>query len=136
MEYSELLTRAKKNMPEVVFEKERFEVPKAKGHLEGNKTIISNFLTLVSTLRREKEHLLKFLLRELATPGELNSSGLLILKAKIPAQKINEKIKQYAHEFVLCQKCGKPDTHLHKEGEFMHIICEVCGAKQQVKAKI
>jgi len=107
MEYSELLKRARKNLPESVFERERFEFPKVRGHLEGNKTIISNFFQIAAALRREPDHLLKFILKELATPGEIRRSHL-VLGAKVSASRINEKIKQYTDEFVFCKECGKP----------------------------
>ena len=64
MDYAKLLDRAYKDMPESVLEKERFEIPKVRGHLEGNKTIISNFTQIISVLRRTEEHLLKYLLKE------------------------------------------------------------------------
>src|SRR3989344_1039736 len=110
MDYESLLTRARQRMPQSVFEKERFEIPKVVGHFEGNKTIISNFSAIITTLRRQQDHLLKYILRELAAPGEVNRAGLLVIGSKIPASRINEKIRQYAHEFVLCPQCGKPDT--------------------------
>jgi len=136
MDYKVLLSRARERLPESVFEKERFEIPKVKGHLEGNKTIISNFAQIAGTLRRPVDHLLKYVLKELATPGEITKSGLLILGAKIPASRINEKIRQYAHDFVLCAECGKPDTELKKEGAFLFMRCTACGHKAPVKSKI
>ena len=130
-----MLARARDNLPESVFEKERFEIPKVKGHIEGNKTVISNFKQIAQVLRRPVEHLLKYILRELATPGEMKGN-LLIFGSKIPASRINEKIRQYAYEFVLCQACGKPDTEFVKEGDFMFVKCAACGAKTPVKSKI
>lgn len=135
MDYESLLKRARERMPAVVFERERFELPKVKGHFEGNKTIISNFAQIASTLRREQDHLLKYLLKELATPGIVRG-GMVVLGSNIAASRINEKIKQYAHEFVLCPDCGKPDTDLKPEGDFMFLKCSVCGAKHPVKARI
>ena len=131
-----MLGEVRKNLPEVVFLKERFEIPKVMGHMQGNRTIISNFLQIASTLRREVDHMLKYVLKELATPGEIKKSGALILGTKVPASKINEKIRQYANEFVLCLECGKPDTQLVKEGELTYMKCTACGAKNIVKAKI
>ena len=136
MEYEQLLKRARERMPESVVERERFEIPKVKGHVEGRKTIISNFQQISSTLRRPAEHLLKFILRELATPGEIARSGHLVLGAKVPATRINEKIRQYAYEFVLCPQDGKPDTDIIREGEFAYLKCNACGFKQPVKSKI
>ena len=135
MNYEDMLKRARENLPESVFEKERFEIPKVRGHIEGNKTVISNFKQIAQVLRRPVEHLLKYILRELATPGDLKGSSL-ILGTKMPASRINEKIRQYAYEFVLCQICGKPDTEFVKEGDFMFVKCAACGAKTPVKSKI
>ena len=135
MSYDESLTRAYANMPKSVLEKERFEIPKVRGHVQGSKTIISNFHQIAQTLNRETDHLLKFILKELATPGDLKKAGLII-GAKISAARINEKIKKYADELVLCRECGKPDSKLLKEGEFLHLKCQACGSKRIVKAKI
>ncbi|MBD3318589.1 translation initiation factor IF-2 subunit beta [Candidatus Woesearchaeota archaeon] len=136
MDYASMLKRAKDRMPEVVHEKERFEIPKVRGHIEGVKTVLSNIVQISQYLHRPVEHMLKYLLRELATSGELKKSGLVVLKAKIPASRINAKIRQYAHEFVLCPKCGKPETVMKKDGMFMFLHCQACGEKVQVKAKI
>ena len=136
MDYKTMLENIRKNLPESVFVKERFEIPKALGHIQGNRTIITNFLQIASTLRRETEHLLKFVLKELATPGEIKKSGSLILGTKVPASRINEKIRQYANEFVLCYECGKPDTAIVREVGLTYMKCTACGAKNIVKEKI
>ena len=135
-DYKKMLEESRKNLPEAVFIKERFEIPKVLGHIQGNKTIVTNFLQIASNLRRESDHLLKFVLKELATPGEIKKSGALILGTKVPASRINEKIRQYANEFVLCFECGKPDTQIVREGELNYMKCTACGAKNFVKAKI
>ena len=70
MDYEKMLEKARKELPESVLKTERFEIPKVKGHIQGNRTIISNFNQIAKTLRREPEHLLKFVLKELAAPGE------------------------------------------------------------------
>jgi translation initiation factor 2 subunit 2 len=135
-EYAELLKRARSQMPAVVFERERFEIPKAKGHLEGAKTVITNFVQIAGVLRRPVDHLLKFILRELATPGEITRSGLLAIGSKVAASRVNDKIRQYANEFVLCQDCGKPDTEIKLEGDFAFLKCSACGSKHPVRARI
>jgi translation initiation factor 2 subunit 2 len=135
MDYEQGLDRAFNNMPKSVLEKERFEIPKVLGHIQGNRTIITNFYQIAATLNRDVDHLLKFVLKELATPGDLKKTGL-IFGAKISASRINEKIKKYADEFVLCNECGKPDSKLIKEGDFLYLKCQACGSKRIVKAKI
>lgn len=132
MDYKELLKRGMKDLPEVVIEVSRFEVPKVKGHLQGNKTIISNINEIVEKLRRPAAHVVKFLLKELATPGEIKGN-FLVIGTKMSASRINEKIEEYVQKFVICPECKKPDTKIKKEGGFMFITCQACGAKKTVK---
>ena len=135
MNYEALLKRAKENMPQSVAEKGRFELPKVRGHLEGNKTLVTNFPEITAKLRREPEHLQKYILKELATPGDLRGPNL-ILGSKISAGRINDKIKEYADEFVFCHQCGKPDTDIKKDGGQLALVCSVCGSRRQIRSKI
>lgn len=135
MDYEAMLTRGKEKLPENVTTTERFTVPKVTGHLEGNKTVISNFLQIASTLRRTPEHLLKYISRETAAKGEIKRQ-LLVFNTKIQSSKINEKLQQYVDEFVICKECGKPDTKLSKEGVVTFIRCQACGARHSINSKI
>jgi len=134
MDYEKLLKKARKELPESVLKTERFEIPKVKGHIEGNKTIISNFEQIANVFVRPVEHLLKYVLRELATPGEMRK-GALIIGRKISASIVNEKIERYANEFVICPECKKPDTKLVKEGKVTSMKCLACGAWHPIKSK-
>lgn len=135
-EYKKLLEGVRKELPEHVFQKDRFEMPKIRGHIQGNRTVISNFLQIANALGREPENMLKFVLRELATPGEIKKSGSVIMGSKVPASRINEKIKQYANSYVFCYECGKPDTKIEKEGNLSYIKCTACGARHPIRSKI
>ena len=135
MNYEDLLKKAREELPESAFEKQRFEIPKVRGHIQGKMTVVSNFKQISQTLGRPTEHLLKFVLKELAAPGGIKPKGLLI-GTKVSASKINEKIKQYAQEYVLCPECGKPDTKIEKDGQYSFMKCTACGAKHSVKSKI
>lgn len=133
--YEELLDNALKTLPKDVTSTSRFETPRAKGHIQGNRTIISNFHQIAHVLRRDPEHLLKYVLRELATPGELRKNEL-ILGTRVSASHVNKKIEQYTQEFVLCRECRRPDTKLVKEDRFLFVSCMACGARHPVKSKI
>lgn len=134
MNYEELLEKGLKSLPEGAKVSERYEIPKVKGHVEGNKTIIINFNQLVNSLHRESQHFLKFLLNELATPGKLEENRL-ILGRKLSPTLINNKIEQYAKRYVFCYDCGKPDTKLEDQEGILYIRCTACGAKHKVKIK-
>ena len=131
-DYAALLKKAYKALPETVEHEDRFEVPKVTGHVQGNKTIINNFYQISTVLRRTPEHLLKYVLKELATPGELKKNGVIV-GAKIPASRINEKIEKYVQKYVLFKECKKPDTNLTKESGFVFMKCMACGAKNTVR---
>jgi translation initiation factor 2 subunit 2 len=135
MDYEAMLDRGKSKLPETVVSTERFVIPKVTGHMEGNKTVISNFLQIANIIRRNPEHLLKYISRETAARGEIKKQ-LLVFNTKLASQKINEKIQQYVDEFVICKECGKPDTKLSKEGVITFIRCQACGAKHSVNSKI
>lgn len=131
MDYEELLKKAKKELPKVSEKKERFDIPKIKGHVQGTRTVLSNFTQIAQYLRRTPQHMLKYILKELATPGEIKKTGTII-GSKVPASRINEKIRAYAEKFVLCKECGKPDTKLEKEGNLIYVKCMACGARKTV----
>ncbi len=133
--YEELLEEAYKKTKQIGSSEERFEIPKIEGHFEGKKTILTNFFQIVMHMRRKPEHFQKFILKELATSGQRDGDRL-ILNNKIPSAKINQKIEEYAQEFVLCKECKKPDTELIKEGRLNFIHCLACGAKHPVREKV
>ena len=133
--YEKLLEEAYGKIKHAESSSTRFEIPKAEGHFEGRKTIISNFCQIVSHLRRKPEHFQKFMLRELAASGQ-REGDRLVLNIKDPSAKINQKIEAYAKEFVLCKECGKPDTELTKEDRISFVHCLACGAKHSVRSKI
>lgn len=130
-----MLKKATEEMPDSVHERERFEIPKVKGHLEGNKTILSNLKQIGDLLKRPADHLFKYLLKEIAAPGVLKE-GRAVIGTKASASKINEKIRKYAEELVLCKQCGKPETTLKKDGNFVKLTCQACGTNYIVKTKI
>ena len=133
MDYESLLKKAREELPEQVYGSERFTIEKVKGHLEGNKTVIINIKQIAKSLDRDPEHLLKYLLRELAAPGRFVRDRV-IFGTKVSAKKINKKIAKYASEFVFCSECSKPETKI-EEGKagVMYLKCQACGVKKPVK---
>ena len=131
-EYEKLLQKAEEELPERSAGSERFVIEKIKGHLEGNKTVLINLKKIAKDLSRDENHLLKYLLRELASPGKVVGERV-ILGTKVAASAINKKIKKYASEFVYCSECDKPDTKLVEEKEITYLRCLACGAKKPVK---
>jgi len=130
-----MLKAAKDKLPKVQAKSERFELPKIKGRVEGNKTILVNFFQIADVLARTPEHILKYLQRELATPGHFEDKRL-VFGRKLASKMINEKLKKYVEIFVLCSECSKPDTKLLVEEGKQIKKCMACGHKSVVAAKI
>ena len=130
--YEKLLKKAYSEVKLVGHNGERFEIPKVCGEVGGNMTHITNINQIASCLRRDVNHLVKFLLKELAVSGKLDSSKLS-LKGRLSSVMVNEKIERYANEFVICPVCKKPDTEIISEKEVKLRHCLACGAKSPVK---
>lgn len=131
--YEKLLESALEKMPKKLHERERFEIPQAVTEIQGNKTLIRNFSDISTKLRRDPTHFSKYLFKELATPGNIQGSAL-ILQRKLTTGLIQEKIVSYVKEFVYCKICGEPDTKFVKEGRIIFIQCDACGARSPYRA--
>ena len=129
--YEELLKRGLRKSPKVAEGGERFELPKSQVQRAGQKTIITNLTEIASHMRRDQNHVLKFLLKELATSGELQGSRLTVI-GSFSEMAVDSKIDKYAKLYVFCSECKKPDTRLVKEGEYVIMKCEACGARHPV----
>ncbi len=130
--YKQMLDKAYKELPEITISKKRFEIPSFHGRIQGKKTIIKNISQIAKTLRRKKEHIIKFMLKELATTGfEENNNYVFI--GKFSGEMLNKKLEKYIKEFVLCEQCKKPDTFLKKEQGITFKQCEACGARSSVR---
>jgi translation initiation factor 2 subunit 2 len=130
--YEVLLKKAYEHIKTINGSSERFEIPKVEGQVAGKNTIITNITVISKYIRRPAEHLAKFLQRELASSGKIENDRL-ILNTKLSSSRVNEKISQYAKEFVICAECKKPDTEIISEKGIKLKHCLACGAKSPVK---
>ena len=131
-EYEALLDKAYEQLPDRVFESIRFKIPKGYSVIQGNRTIIKNFGDVSSTLNRDAQHVLKYLLRELGTAGNLEGVRA-ILQGKFNHFLINERIDEYIEKYVICHECNRPDTQIIREDRIFILKCAACGAKAPLK---
>ncbi|MEM2175468.1 MAG: translation initiation factor IF-2 subunit beta, partial [Candidatus Aenigmatarchaeota archaeon] len=130
--YRKLLENIYRNLPEEKVSGERFEVPVAEVIIVGNRTIIKNFKEICDKLNRDPKHLSKYLTKNLATSGNFEGERY-ILNSKINEKMINDRIKKYCEDFVICKQCKRPDTKLKElERGTYYLICEACGARSSV----
>lgn len=130
--YDKLLENAFEKMPKRGEVSDRFKLPRARILPAGARTIITNFVEIANTLRRKPGHLQKFLLKELATSGEMNGNRLVV-QGRFRSGVVDKKIELYAKSYVLCPECGKPDTKFVKEDRHIFIKCEACGSRNIIK---
>ncbi|HDQ59809.1 MAG TPA: translation initiation factor IF-2 subunit beta, partial [Candidatus Woesearchaeota archaeon] len=90
-------------------------------------TIITNFTNMADYLNRDPQHMLKFILRELATSGNIEGTRALF-NGKFMLRKLQEKFELYVKEFVQCRECQSRDTKVEKRDSFAILKCMECQA--------
>lgn len=130
-DYKAMLDRAYKELPVLTSYVDRFAVPRANIALQGRKTVIINFKEIADQLRREPDHLLKYLTGEMATLANFDGTRALF-QGKHNAESIRGLIDAYAKKYVICPVCGRPDTQLIKEKRLWFLQCEACGARSSI----
>ena len=130
-EYRKLLTRALEKIPKKPTSGERFELPRLQVREIKGRTFFLNFAEIVEKLNRKPQHILKFLTRELATAGNFDGARA-VFQGRFGADALNRLVKIYIGRYVVCPICGRPDTNIVKEGRFLFLQCEACGARSPV----
>ena len=95
--------------------------------------LIKNFGDVSNTLNRDPQHVLKYLLRELGTSGNVEGNRA-ILQGKFTHYVINDRIKEYVDNFVICHECNRPDTVIIREDRIDMLKCSACGARAPLKS--
>lgn len=131
-DYNELLKRARSQLPEVSFKRERLEMPQLYVSMVGMRTTITNFKEVAAVLDRDPQHILKFLTREMATAATYHD-GRAIFQGKFPRDTFEHLLQRYTEGFVTCPVCKRPDTKISKEKRLSFLICNACGAKSSIK---
>ncbi|MEF8847896.1 MAG: translation initiation factor IF-2 subunit beta [Candidatus Thermoplasmatota archaeon] len=133
-DYKELLKKVMDNVSNKKGSSDRFKLPDPEIVYEGNTTIIKNFDKISNAVNRDPDQILKYLLGNLGTAGDIQG-GRAVFKGKIPDGQIRKKITNYLETFVLCPECGRPDTHLVKKDRLVLIRCDACGAFRSTKSR-
>ena len=103
---------------------------------QATRSVWKNFGETCTILKREKEHLQAFILKELGTEGNIAGeySEQLSLKGRITSTKVEGLIKKYALEFIRCPNCKSLDTTLTKNPStrLRMLECNYCKTKISV----
>ena len=129
--YKAMLNRAYENLPDVVAEVDRFQIPRAIVRRQGRRSVIQNFKEIAERLQRPPEHLLKFLLRETATRGNFDGDKV-VFQGRFNADSIRNLIEIYTKKYVICPVCGRPDTNVVRDKRLSFLQCDACGARSSI----
>lgn len=132
--YEDLLKSAYSHISEKTESSERFVVPEAKAYIEGKTTILENFAEIADTVRRDKDHMMKYMLGEMGTSGKIDGNRA-IFNGKFEISLVKMIIKSYVDDYVICSECGKPDTRLVKDDRILLLRCDACGGHRPVRKR-
>jgi translation initiation factor 2 subunit 2 len=130
-DYKNMLERAYSQLPEDKGSADRFAVPRADVRQVGRRSVIINFGEIAETLRRDPDHLMKFILNETATRGTLDG-GRAMLQGRFNSETIRNIVDIYTNRYVICPVCGRPDTHMVKDRRLTFLQCDACGARSSI----
>lgn len=132
LQYEHLLSTALDTLNKIKMPTQKFKLPLDVKKDAPLKTSI-NLIELSTHLKRDSDHLQKFIMNELLTSGSLNSEGRLFLKGKFSKNQIQEILRDYIEMFVICKSCYKLDeTELIKKNKLIFVKCNSCLAERSV----
>ncbi|EFW99208.1 eukaryotic translation initiation factor 2 beta subunit [Grosmannia clavigera kw1407] len=113
-----------------------YKIPPPQCMREGNKkTIFANIAEVAKRMKRTEEHITLYLLAELGTTGSVDGSRRLVIRGRFQQKQIENVLRKYIIEYVVCKTCKSPDTELSKgENRLYFITCNSCGSRRSVTA--
>jgi translation initiation factor 2 subunit 2 len=93
------------------------------------KTSFVNFLEISKAMNREPKHVLSFILAELGTSGSIDGNNTLILKGKFQVKQMENILRRYIKEYVMCHTCKSRDTRLQKSDRLQFLQCDSCHSR-------
>lgn len=136
-DYSELLSRIVDLNPENTSDHKTTRVPPPiLGRIGTKKTSFTNVKEICDKIHRSPDHLMSFLSVELGTETSINNSQEIILKGRFQQTQIENVLKQYIREYVICKTCKSPDTEMQKENRINFIQCHQCHSRTSVSQVI
>ena len=132
LDYEHLLTTALERLEKLKSPAQKFRLPLDVRKDSPLKTSV-NLIELSEILKRESDHLHKFITNELMTVGNLNNEGRLFLKGRFTKNQIQDILRNYVEVYVMCKSClSVDDTELVKKDKLIFVKCGKCKAERSV----
>lgn len=130
-DYRAMLDRAYEKLPELRTTYERFQVPRADVRQVGRRSVLMNLKEIADEMRRDPEHLLKFLQNETATRASFDGTRA-VFQGRFNFDTIRNLIEIYTNKYVICPVCSRPDTQVVKDKRLLFLQCDACGARSSI----
>lgn len=132
MDYEKMLEEAYSQLPQEIFERKRFEIPRPDCTVYGSRTVLHNFKEICDALNRDQLQVLRFLSKEMATAGTIDGSRA-IFQGRFDRETFRRLVERFVKDFVMCPVCKRPDTKIVKEKRLYFLVCEACGARSSIR---
>jgi translation initiation factor 5 len=112
----------------------RYKMPaiqaKVEGRGNGIKTVLPNIIELSLSLNREAPEITKFFGCELGSQTSFDiETGRAIVNGAISASDLQNHLRRYIENFVLCKNCRLPETTYKIKNDIITQKCAACGEK-------
>lgn len=96
----------------------------------GRRVAVCNFGEICNALRRPTTHVQSFVDAELATSSALDGEAqALTLLGKFTDKQLEQLLRKYIHEYVVCAQCKALETVLGKVRREFVLLCSCCNAE-------
>jgi len=96
------------------------------------RTAWANFPQICQSINRQPEHVLQFVLAEVASTGSVDGNGRLLIRGRFQQKHMEKILRHYIVEYVQCHTCRSLETKLHKENRLLFMKCDTCGSTRSV----
>lgn len=98
-----------------------------------NKKTQVNVEEVAIQLNRQSEHLSKYILKGLFSEGNINDKGILNIDGRFVQSEVENLIKRFINEFVICKSCESIDnTVIIKKNRLFFVHCNDCNSERCV----
>lgn len=110
----------------------RYKMPpitaKVEGKGNGIKTVIVNMVEIAKALGRSPEYSTKYFGCELGAQTQIDTKNeRYIVNGEHEAKRLQDLLDGFIKKFVLCGKCGNPETNMVIKSEKISLQCIACG---------
>ena len=130
--YMDMLKMAISQLPENIRTPVEVEIPEFEVIKETDRTIITNWGTVINKFNIDEKLLLRFLQRRLGTIGMIQKSRLY-LQGVYTRVRLNRLLDAFIREYVICDVCGRPHCIVSKDRGSLIKKCQACGAWRAVE---